>query len=139
MILKSMTSLRQGPQRQCMRNKCRMQEKILLGCEIFNRLYPNNLASEEHRSSWMAKDQDTYNFLLFHYCRKHKFQMKTSFHMSLVWYLFYSLTEIYVGFWSWDSQYLSSIVLYLAPLIYGNWEILRQSGWILLVSSKSHM
>lgn len=35
MILKSMASLRQVPQRQCMCNKCRTQEKILFSCEIF--------------------------------------------------------------------------------------------------------
>lgn len=37
MILKSMASLRQAPQKQCMCNKCRTQEKILFSCEIFNR------------------------------------------------------------------------------------------------------
>lgn len=36
-ILKSMASLRQVPQRHCMCNKCRTQEKILSSCGIFNR------------------------------------------------------------------------------------------------------
>lgn len=54
-ILKSMVSLRQVPQRHCMCNKCRTQEKILSSCGIFNRQHLNNLVSEEHRSCWMEK------------------------------------------------------------------------------------